>query len=546
MTATTPPLAPTGPAPPRVRDRSGRSWGGMWVLAVLTVVPAATPIGYLVWSAVRPVGRDTGGVSADRLVELSVSTLTLVVVVTMATSVIGFATAWLTTRTDLSGRRAWSTLVSLPLVVPSYVGALTLLGATGNRGLISEILRTFGGDGVGVLKGFWAAALALTVWNFPFVHLLAVPALRRLDPALEESARALGSGRLRTIRTVVLPQLRRSLTSAGLLVALYVVSDFGAVSLLRYETFTLAIYTQFRGRLDPTPALFISGILVLGSLAIIAIERRVRGRARGAPSSRTPRRSQHIQLTPRARFAATTFLALLTTLALALPLATLGWWVFRGAAQGSALASSAVGVTAEATRSLLTSTAAAALTATAAIPLAIVTVRRAGRAARVLESAAWAAYSLPHLAVGLAFLVLAVRFVRPIYQSLPLLLIAYMAMFMPQAMAATQVGLTQIGPNLEAASRGLGAGAIETFRRITLPLLAPSVVAGAGLVFLTVMKELPATLLLRPTGFETLAIRIWSASSELFYTQASVAALVLIAISAPPLYFLVIRDIHAR
>jgi len=125
-----------------------------------------------------------------------------------------------------------------------------------------------------------------------------------------------------------------------------------------------------------------------------------------------------------------------------------------------------------------------------------------------------------------------------------LLLIAYVAMFIPQAMAATQAGLRQVGPNLEAASRGLGAGPITTLAKITIPLVSRSLLAGGALVFLTVMKELPATLLLRPTGFETLAVRIWSASSELFYTQASVAALVLVAISAIPLYLLVARDLH--
>jgi iron(III) transport system permease protein len=146
--------------------------------------------------------------------------------------------------------------------------------------------------------------------------------------------------------------------------------------------------------------------------------------------------------------------------------------------------------------------------------------------------------------VGLGFLVLALRFVPPLYQTVPLLVISYVAMFLPQALAAAQAGLRQIGTTLEEASRGLGAGAIATLRNITLPLLWPSLLAGGALVFLTVMKELPATLLLRPTGFETLAVRIWSASSELFYTQASVAALVLVAVSALPLYFLVARDLH--
>lgn len=226
--------------------------------------------------------------------------------------------------------------------------------------------------------------------------------------------------------------------------------------------------------------------------------------------------------------------------ALVLPLVTLIWWAARGLSLGNTVNS----VLPELIRSASVSGAAAVVTVLAAIPLAILTVRYASRATRGLESITWSAYSLPHLAVGLGFLVLVLRFVPPLYQTVILLIIAYVAMFLPQALSSAQIGLRQIGTTIEEASRSLGSGTLATLRRVTLPLLWPSLLAGGALVFLTVMKELPATLLLRPTGFETLAVRIWSASSELFYTQASVAALVLVAVSAVPLYVLVARDLH--
>lgn len=507
------------------------------------MVPATAPILILLWSVVAGTGQ-TGGLSVARLGELGLSTLSLVIAVTISTTAIGFSTAWITTRTDIPGKRIWSTLVSLPLVIPSYVGALTLLAATGNQGSLSRLLRTFGFEGMGVLTGFGAAWIALTLWNFPFVHLLAVPALRRIDPALEESARALGASRMRTIRTVVIPQLRSTLTSAGLLVALYVMSDFGAVSLLRYETFTLAIYTQFRGRLDASPALFLSGILVLAGLIIVFVERWARGRAITRPHSAVARRQIPVALTRRRRLAATAFLGSIVLASLVLPLSTLMFWALRGLDLGNPLVTSVGAVAGETGRSLVTGVLAALVTAAAAIPVAVLSIRYPNRFAKGMESMAWAAYSLPHLAVGLGFLILALRFTPAIYQSLMLLIIAYVAMFMPQAIASTQAGLRLVGRDLEDASRGLGHGPGRTFAHITLPIVMPSVLAGAALVFLTVMKELPATLLLRPTGFETLAVRIWSASSELFYTQASVAALVLVGVSALPLYLLVIRDIH--
>jgi len=535
-------IAPPGGARPELKPsphRRGRAPLALWALGLVAMVPAVSPILYLLWGLASAGVTDTGGITAGRLSSLFLSTAVLVVAVTLTTAVLGTATAWLTTRTDLAGRRLWSTLVTLPLVIPSYVGALAMLGTSGNSGLMTEALRSIGLPGLPVFTGFGAAWGALSLWNFSYVHLLAVPAIRRMDPALEDAAHGLGASRLRTLRTVVLPQLRPALLSGSLLVSLYVLSDFGAVSLLRYETFTRAIYAQFRGRLDVTPALFLSGVLVLAALLLVWVEQRTRGRALLA-ARRPTRAAQPMRLRGAGRLASYGFLATVVIGALVLPLLTLVWWTIRGLGLGNPVDS----VLPEIARSLSVSGAAAVVTVAAAIPLAILTIRYAGKRTRFLESISWSAYSLPHLAVGLGFLVLALRFVPALYQTVLLLLIAYVAMFLPQALSAAQTGLHQIGISIEEASHGLGVGSLGTLRRITLPLLWPSLLAGGTLVFLTVMKELPATLLLRPTGFETLAVRIWSASSELFYTQASVAALALVAISAVPLYTLVARDLH--
>jgi len=535
MTAVAPPDVVPTPKPSVQKRR--RASAVLWAAAIAVTLPGAAPILHLLWTVVRPGGFDAGGISAARLLQLFGSTTLLVASVTATALVVGTTTAWLTSRSDISGRGVWSTLVSLPLVIPSYVGALAMLGSSGNGGLVSLGLSAIGLPRLGVFSGFWAAWGALSLWNFSYVHLVTTPALRRMDPSLEEAARGLGATRWRTLRDVVLPQLRPALLSSSLLVALYVISDFGAVSLLRYETFTRAIYTQFRGRLDITPALFLSGVLVAGALVLVLVEQRNRGKASLA-ARRPARPPERVPLLGVRRVAAYGFLTTVVIGALVLPIITLGWWAMRGLSLGNAFEP----VWAEATRSTGVALAAAAATVVAALPLAILTVRHPSRQARALESVSWSTYSLPHLAVGLGFLILSIRFVPVLYQTVLLLIVAYMAMFLPQALSATQAGLRQVGPNLEEASRSLGVGALATLHRVTVPLVWKSLLAGGGLVFLTVMKELPATLLLRPTGFETLAVRVWSASSELFYTQASVAALVLIAISAVPLYLLVTRD----
>ncbi|MDX1448911.1 MAG: iron ABC transporter permease [Acidimicrobiia bacterium] len=537
MSTPAPPVVLPDPKPPVPRGRGASAM--LWALAIAVTLPGAAPIAYLLWSVLRPGGFDAGGIGVGRLVDLAASTAVLVIAVTVTAVALGTTTAWLTTRTDLRGRGLWSTLVTLPLVIPSYVGALAMLGSSGNAGVISLALDAVGLPKLGVFSGFWAAWGALSLWNFSYVHLIATPALRRMDPGLEDAARGLGASGRRVLIDVVLPQLRPALASSSLLVGLYVISDFGAVSLLRYETFTRAIYTQFRGRLDVTPALFLSGVLVLIALVLVVAEQRNRGRASLA-ARRPTRPPRTVSLTGGARLAAYGFLTSVVVAALVLPLVTLGWWAGRGVSLGNVFAP----VWAEAARSTSVSLTAAVVTVLAAIPIAILTVRHPSRPAQILESISWSTYSLPHLAVGLGFLVLSIRFVPAVYQTVVVLVVAYVAMFLPQALASTQAGLRQVGVSLEDASRSLGSGALATLRRITLPLVWPSMLAGGALVFLTVMKELPATLLLRPTGFETLAVRIWSASSDLFYTQASVSALVLIGISAVPLYLLVTRDLH--
>jgi iron(III) transport system permease protein len=511
----------------------------LWALGMLLAVPALIPVLYLLWVVFRPGGFDAGGYSGERLLELALSTASLTVAVTLTTVAIGLASAWLTTRTDLPGAAVWSTLVVLPLVIPSYVGAMTMLAASGNNGMLTQVAEALGLPGIPVLRGFWPAWAALSLWNFSFVHLLTVPVLRRLDPGLEDVARGLGAGRWRAVRSIVLPQLRPALASGSLLVALYVLSEFGAVSMLRYQTFTRAIYTQFAGRLDTGPALFLAGLLSIAALVLVLAQQWARGRAAlYTPRPTRARRPHHLGLW--GRVGAHAFLGSIVTAALILPLATMSWWAIRGITLGN----TPLSVTGHTVRSVLLSAAAAVIVALASVPIGILVTRFPGRMTRLLESIPWLTYSLPHLAIGLAFLVLSVRIARPIYQTVLLLLIVYLAMFVPVALAAVQSGMRRISPGLEDVSRSLGSGSWATMRRVTIPLLRPAVLAGAALVFLSVMKELPATLLLRPTEFDTLPVRIWSATEELFYTQASFAALALVLVSAIPLYMFVVREIH--
>lgn len=523
------PLTPTAEKSSRHDARNSRGW---WIATGVVLLPALVPPLSLVWQVVA--GGLGTSIPLGRLFVLFAGTLALTVAVTVTSLSIGTTTAWLTARTNIPGRRFWLIVASLPLVIPSYMAALTIIGATGSEGLVSGWL----GFEIPTPYGFTGAWLALSLFLSPMAHLIAVPALRLIDPATEEAATGLGASQARTFFTVTLPQLRPALVSAGLMIGLYTISDFGAVSLLRFDTFTRAIFTLYEGQLDRRPAAALSVMLMILALGILFTERKTRSRAT-YETGRVVRRRRPVEIGKWSTRLGILFLGSLAFLTLVIPVSVLTFWLLRGIEAGQDVDL----FWSETIRSVGVSFAAAGLAAVAALPVAMVTTWRKGKRSANVETATWAIYSLPHITVGVAIVAFVLRWARPLYQSLALLILTYVAMFMAQAVSTTQDSFRRASPALEEASRGLGRGALATLAKITIPLTRPGLLAGAALVFLSVMKELPATLLLRPNGFETLAVRIWSTTGEGFYTRAATASLALLLVSIVPLLALTYRDL---
>ena len=235
--------------------------------------------------------------------------------VTLASMVIGVLLAWLTVRTDLPGRKFWAVVTVLPLVLPSYVGAFTLVAALGPKGMVQSWLEPLGVDRLPSIYGFPGALLALTLFTYPYVLLSVRAALRGLDPSLEEAARSLGRSPLRVFWEITLPHLRPSIYAGGLLVALYTLSDFGAVSLLRFNSFTRAIYIQYGASLDRSAAAVLALLLVGLTLLILLAEARMRGKARYYRSSSGALRQPSLVKLGRWRPLALAFCVLVTSLA---------------------------------------------------------------------------------------------------------------------------------------------------------------------------------------------------------------------------------------
>jgi iron(III) transport system permease protein len=505
--------------------------------ALATAVLVSLPLLYIfVRSAQGGLSLYLETVFSSATLALTSRTLALVVGVVAVSVAISLPAAWLVTRTDLPGRRGWAVLAALPLVFPSYVAAFTLIAALGPRGYLQGWLAPLGVERLPeIAYGYSGAVLSPALFNYPYVYLLLVVAFLRLDPAMEEGSRNLGAGRWRTFAGVTLPQLRPALYGGSLLVCLYTLSDFGAVSLVRYDTFTLSIYNAYRSLFDRTVAASLATVLVILTVAFITLEARLLTRCRaGAP--RPARQARPVPLGAW-RWPALASLGALVAITLGIPMAVITGWALRS----TDLAGSTAILGQAAASSLWIALAAAGVTVALAIPIAAWSVRYRSRAARSAERLAHAGYALPGLVVALSLVFFATRWAPGFYQTALLLLVAYVVRFLPEALAATRAALMAIAPAFEEAARTLGRGPLSVLGTLTLPMMRSGLLAGGGLVFLTTLKELPATLILRPIGFETLATRVWLAAHEGMYSAAALPALGLLAVSAPVMYLLIIR-----
>jgi len=490
-------------------------------IGVLSTLP-------LVYLVIRAAGADERALDLlvrPRTIELLVSSVALSAGVGLGATLLGLPLAWLTTRTDLPGRRLWTVLTVAPLAVPSYVLAFALVAGLGPRGALSGALGSIGVE-LPSIYGLPGALLVLTLATYPYVLLASRATLMRTDPALEEAARSLGDGFSTTFRRVTLPLLAPAVGTGALLSALYAISDFGAVSILRFDSFARAIHVQYRSSFDRSGAAALALLLVLAAFALVWAEARARRRA-ALQVPHGARRVPRVIPLGRWRWVALTFCASVAGLALILPAGTIAYWLVRGLEQGEPLRLLADPVY----DSLVAGGAAATLAVLLALPVAFLVVRHPGRLSSFAERVLYGAYAVPGIALALALVFFSLNVVPALYQTLALLVLAYALRFLPQATGTTRSALMLIGPRVPEAARSLGRSPFEVLRTITLPLLRPGLLAGAALVFLSTIKELPLTLLVAPTGFRTLATQVWGAANEGFFARAAAPAAVLMLMS---------------
>ncbi|ADY26475.1 ABC-type transporter, integral membrane subunit [Deinococcus proteolyticus MRP] len=492
--------------------------------ALLAALGVGLPMVYLLREA---FGADLTAVREilwrGRNLELLGNTLLLTVSVVAAGTLIALPLAYLVGRTTFRPRRLLALLGVLPLAVPGYVGAYALIAASGAGGALDALV----GWAPPAPGGFGGALLALTLFTFPYLFLNLYAGLRAADPALEEAARLLGRTPWQTFTAVTLPALRPAWLAGALLVALHVLGDFAVVSLMRYPTFSAAIYQQYTAAYDTVYAAWlVLALLVLTGAALWLEARLLRGVFLSRVSGGAVRPHRRHALGAWAVPAWVLVLAL-AALTLALPLGTALYWlrlevspyVLADVWDAARLAGGSAAVT-------------AALTAALAFVLAYIGSRYSGWLPRLAERVAYLGYATPPLALALSLVFFTLAAVPALYQTLPLLVLAYTLHFAAEAIGPLRSALLRATPRLEEAARVLGHAPAQAMRRVTLPIVLPGVLVSAAFVFLSVLKELPLTLLLAPAGFTTLAVGVWTYTEEALYGSAAPYALALMLAGA--------------
>ncbi len=486
---------------------------GLLTFGIVVAAAVLMPLGFLLvqvhdlgWSTIRPL------LARHITLELLWNTVRLTLAVAFGCGVLGVAAAWVVERTDVPWRRFFATVLVLPLAMPDFVLAYSWISIDPS------------------VHGYWGAVLVMTLGSYPLVYLPVAAGLRTADPGLEDVARGLGLGRWRTFFRITLHQIRPALVGGMLLVALVTLAEFGTFEILRFNTLTTQIYTEIEIGFSPAAACALSLPLVLLGLVLLVAEAAGRGRAGSARRGAIVRRAPRVPL-GRATVPVLLALAGLLAVAIGVPLYALGYLLHNGTAstlpQPVSLVDAAVS-TAE------YSAAAAALAALAAVPVALLAERYRSKGTIALERSTYIVQAIPAVVVGLSFVYFTNKYLYQLYQSSFELILVYAIMFFPLALVAVRAGVAQTPPGLEELARSLGHRRASVLVRVTLPILAPALAAGFALVFISASTELTATLILHPTGMQTLATGFWAYENDFAYGAAAPYALALLVVATLP------------
>ena len=466
------------------------------------------------------------------------NTVILMITVSVSCVLISVPCAWITTRSGVKQRGLWSVAFALPLVIPTYVGGFIVVVLLGPRGMLQQALDwCCGVERLPAIYGLWGATFTLSIFSYPYVYLSIRSGFLKLDNSLVEVAESLGLSKSAVFFRVILRQLIPSILAGVLLVSLYVLSDFGAVSLLKYKTFSWSIFIQYGTALDRSVAAVYSSLLVICAISLTIGETWLQSKGRFGAVSGVPMRLRS-GISNRFRSVwVTLFGSFVFFVTVGAPVGLLVYWVIRGSVRGEILTIPWIKIW----NSLYVSVLGAVFVTVCSIPLVYFSYRYKGLLSKFITLIVPIGFALPGISVALALVFFSAQLPRWIYQTVPVMIFAYFILFISPAFGIVQNGMRLINPSVEEASLSLGKSHFVTFIRITLPLMMPSLTSAAAMVFLLIMKELPATLILAPLNFSNLATSTWSYAIEAFFAKSALEALLLVGLAAIPLSYLMYK-----
>lgn len=520
--------------------------------AALVMMPLLVLV--LSWQSVDPA--IWGHLLQTQMLRLITNTLVLVLGVGVGVVVLGVSLAWLTSLCDFPGRRLFDWALMLPFAIPAYVLAFVSVGLFDFSGPFQSLLRDWFGNDFRLffsIRSTTGVVLVLTLVFYPYVYMLARGAFLAQGKGLMEASRILGHTPWQGFWRVAIPMARPAIGAGAALAIMETLADFGAVSVFNYDTFTTAIYKTWYGFFSLQSATQLASLLLLFVFMALFLERRAQG-SRRFPGVDRPRQGALYHLTGYRAWLATGFCLVVLALAFVIPVGQLIYWLVNSGIHD--LNSRYWGVI---RNTLMLGAMAAAMTVTLAT--LVVLARRLQPIRRVRSAVALAnlGYALPGsvLAVGImfAFSFLDNKLVIPVSRALGVenpsqlllgsvfaLLLAYLIRFMAVAHGPLDTSLARIRPSLPEAAQSLGQTGWAVFWRVYLPLLLPGALSAALLVFVDVLKEMPATLLMRPFGWDTLAVRIYGLTAEGDWQRASLPALTLVLAGLLPVIVLIRRS----
>lgn len=506
-------------------------WGGqppellLLTIPVIVVAFMVIPLAYVGLRSLQAGTERWVKLLDTRIPQLLWNTMSLATVVTFLGIVLGVSLAWLVIRTDLPAKKYWQWLLAFPLLIPPYVGAMSYIMVFGPRGWVRDLF----GTPLFNIYGFWSVSLIMTMFTYPYVFLITSAALKKLNMNYEEVGLSLGLSYREVYYRIILPLLRPAIGAGAILIALYVLSDFGGISMMRYTTFTAAIYFQI-GSFDRETASVLSTVLISITLVFLYLEAKTREKQAFYQTDGTFRKPRIVEL-GKWKIPMVCYVIGIFLLAVVIPIGVLTYWSTLGIANG-ALNQRFWGFV---WNSLLAAGLTAFLCMILSLPVVYLKSRYPSVASKMIEKIAYAGYALPGVIVALGIIFVFNQYIPVLYSTVAMVIMAYVMRFLPKSMQSQDAALKQVSPELDEAGRSLGYPPWKVITKIIFPLILPGILTGGALVFVSAIKELPTTLLLRPPGMDTLAVRIWIEASDYFYDLAAPAALLMILVSALPL-----------